>query len=111
MPHIIVEYTDHMNTDMPVLLEKLHARLAEQESIKIEAIKTRAIPVQYVVLADGHAGDRMIHITLKLLPGRSDALKKIMAQALWQTAQDHMKDERIMVTTEVAELHAESYTK
>lgn len=100
-----------MNVDMPKLLEKLHFCLAEQDTIKVEAIKTRAIPVQDVVLAAGDSGDKMIHITLKLLPGRSDALKKTMAEALWNLTRDHVKDERVMLTAEVAELHAESYTK
>ncbi|MCD8563023.1 MAG: hypothetical protein LRY54_03020 [Alphaproteobacteria bacterium] len=111
MPHIIAEYTDHMDVDMPGLLDKLHFTLAEQDTVNVQAIKTRAIPVQYVVLADAKGGDKMIHITLKLLPGRDDALKKTMAQALWQVTRDHVKDDRIAISAEVVELHAASYTK
>ncbi|MCD8496704.1 MAG: 5-carboxymethyl-2-hydroxymuconate Delta-isomerase [Alphaproteobacteria bacterium] len=111
MPHIIVEYTDHLKVGIPELLKKLHFTLADQDTVALEAIKTRAIPVHDVVIADGNAGDKMIHVTLKLLPGRSDELKKTMAQALWQITRDHVDDNTIMLTAEVTELHAASYTK
>lgn len=111
MPHIIVEYSDHLRANVPQLLHTLHFRLAEIETIKLEAIKTRAIPVQASITGDGTGSNDMIHITLKLLPGRDNALKKTMAQALWQATRDHVADERISVSAEVMELHAESYTK
>ena len=111
MPHIILEYTDTMNIDVPKILTELHHNLSGQDTINIHAIKTRAIPVKYVIVGDGQEPDKMMHITLKLLPGRDDALKKTMAQGLFDTAKAHAHDDRISVTAEVVDLHEASYTK
>ena len=111
MPHIIVEYTQGLSEDIPKLLTALHNDLAPRDTINIHAIKTRAIPIQYVIVGDGNEPDKMIHITLKLLPGRSDELKKQMAQGLFDTAKARTHDDRISITVEVADLHEASYTK
>ncbi len=114
MPHIIVEYSEALapSVDMPKLLDKLHHNLAEQESVNIHAIKSRAIPVQYSIVGDGQEMDKFVHIHVKLLPGRDDALKKKMAGDLFALARDHgVADERVSLSVEISELHAESYTK
>jgi 5-carboxymethyl-2-hydroxymuconate isomerase len=111
MPHIIVEYSATMKLDMPELLSQLHVNLAEQDTIKIKAIKTRAVPVQHVIIGTGGWSDKMLHITLKLLPGRSDDLKRTMSQGLHDIAKDFVKDDSISITVEVAELHEPSYIK
>ena len=111
MPHIIIEYTDHLNIDVPKLTIGLHHILTQQETIKEEAIKTRALPVKGTVVGTGKCHDKMVHIELKLLPGRSDELRKTMAQALIETARKIILDENISLSVETSELHAASYTK
>ena len=111
MPHIIVEYTEHLSEDIPKLLTALHDDLATRDTINVHGVKTRAIPVQYVIVGDGQEPDKMIHITLKLLPGRDDALKKTMASGLSETAKAKTNDDRITITVEVMELHEPSYMK
>ena len=113
MPHIVVEYTDTLSdrVDIPKLLSDLHDDLAERETVDIHAIKTRAIPVQYCVVGDGENPDKFIHITLRLLPGRNDDLKKEMAQGLFDIAVKERHDDRISISVEVVDMHAASYTK
>ena len=111
MPHIIVEYTDHLNLDLEKLTIELHRTLVEQDTIKEEAIKTRAIPVKATVVGTGKCHDKMIHIALKLLPGRSDELRKTMAEALFATARKVSLDENIAISVETIELHTASYIK
>jgi len=111
MPHIIVEYTDHLTVDMAKMTIGLHHELIKHETIKEEAVKTRAIPVQATVVGTGQCHDKFIHINLRLLPGRSDELRKTMAGALQNTARKIAKDENITISVETSELHAESYTK
>lgn len=113
MPHIIVEYTDSLTSvNVAELLFELHDDLSQKDTVNIHAIKTRAIPVQYSTVGDGDEPDKFIHITLKLLPGRDNDLKKLMAQSLHDTARKHcVRDKTISLSVEVAELHAESYTK
>ncbi len=111
MPHIVVEYTQGLSEDIPKLLTALHNDLAARDTVNIHAIKTRAIPVQYVIVGDGQEPDKIIHITLKLLPGRDDALKKTMAEGLFAVAKDKTNDDRITITVEVMDIHEASYTK
>ena len=113
MPHIVVEYTETLSSkvDIPKLLSDLHDDLAGRESVDVHAIKTRAIPVQYVIVGDGKEPDKMIHITLRLLPGRNDDLKKEMAQGLHKVAMKDRHDDRISISVEIVDMHAESYTK
>jgi 5-carboxymethyl-2-hydroxymuconate isomerase len=111
MPHIIVEHSATMKLDLPELLSALHFNLAEQDTVKIKAIKTRAVPVHHVIIGDGRWSDKMLHIALKLLPGRSDELKRTMSQGLFDTAKDFVKDDSISITVEVMELHEASYIK
>ncbi|MGH1399541.1 MAG: 5-carboxymethyl-2-hydroxymuconate Delta-isomerase [Alphaproteobacteria bacterium] len=112
MPHIIVEYCDTLTAlDVPKLVMDLHEDLGARESVDIHGIKSRAIPVQYVLVGDQKDYNKLIHITLKLLPGRSDELKREMAQGLADIAHKSTHDDRVAVTCEVTELHAESYIK
>ena len=114
MPHIIVEYTDTLasSVDVPKLLAKLHDDLATRDTIDVHGVKTRAVPVQYVIVGDGNEPDKMIHVTLKLLPGRDDGLRKEMAEGLREAAYNATHhDDRITITVETTELHAESYVK
>jgi len=114
MPHIIVEYSDNLKAlDVPVLLETLHETLAEHDTINMAAIKTRAIPLQNCVVAENMDPDEMVHVTLKLLPGRSVALKKTMAEALFSIVQNAvaLNNENCSLSVEVVELDAETYTK
>ncbi|MGB0720522.1 MAG: 5-carboxymethyl-2-hydroxymuconate Delta-isomerase [Bdellovibrionales bacterium] len=82
MPHIIVEYSDHLALDIPALLHDLHHDLAGRETVDINAIKTRAIPIKNCVVADADTANSFIHVSLKLLPGRDAALKANDPRAL-----------------------------
>lgn len=111
MPHIVVEYTETLSVDVPKLLSELHKSLAGQDTVDIHSIKTRSVPVKYVIVGDGQEPDKMIHVTLRLLPGRDDDLKKAMAQALFDVTRKNSHDDRISVSVEVVDMHAASYTK
>lgn len=112
MPHIIVEYTDTLSIDVPKLLDGLHYNLAEQETIDIHAIKTRATPVQYSIVGDGKDRDKFVHITLKLLSGREEALRKKIGQDLFNVAQDIFPSgSDIALSVEVHEMDPATYIK
>ncbi len=113
MPHITLEYSDTLadRQDIPKLVSLLHKSLATQETVNIHGIKSRAMPVQYTIVGDGKDRDQMMHVTLKLLPGRSDELRHKMAADLRETLHNHMHDDSIAVTVEVIELDAASYQK
>lgn len=111
MPHIIAEHSEGLSAPVKDLLSQLHNSLAGQNTVSLEAIKTRALPIYHAVIGNGEAQTEMLHITLKLLPGRSDELKKKMAQDLFDLARAAIPDEKSSISVEVMELHKESYTK
>lgn len=106
MPHIIVEYTRDID-DVSGLLDGLHDTLAAQETAKLEAIKTRALPLDHYVVGD-RSKSSMVHVTLKLMPGRSNELKNTMTTALEAVVKEKVTQET-SVTVESVELNAESY--
>ncbi len=112
MPHIIVEHTKVPNLNLKGLLQDLHANLASQETVNMGAIKTRSIPIENAILGEDTQGNAFIHITLKLLSGRSDELRKTMAEGLFSVAKAHASDNPdVSISVETAELHNASYIK
>mgnify|MGYP001363855740 CR=1 FL=1 len=111
MPHIIVEYTDTLNIDIPALLQDLHHDLAAREPVDINAIKTRAIPIKNCIVANDSASNAFIHIALKLLPGRSDDLKIQMTKGLHSIARKYANDPTLPVSVETITLEGNSYIK
>ncbi len=111
MPHIIVEYSDTLSMDISELTKELHNTLGDLPTVDINTVRTRAMPVQHTITgAEGYA-KTLIHITLKLLPGRDDALRKTMAQALFEAAYQNRPDDNTTITVETVELHEPSYSK
>lgn len=111
MPHIIVEYSDNLKFDEAHLLKDLHTNLAGQDTVSYAAITARLLPVADCSVGEPTSPNAFMHIALKLLPGRDDALRKQMAQALQDTARNHITDTSINISVETIELHQPSYTK
>lgn len=113
MPHIIVEYSDMLESsvDVPKMLSELHDNLAQRETITIRSIKTRAIPVKYTLAGDQNDHDKMVHITLKLLPGRDADLLREMTQGLYDAVRKHLHKDDISLSCESVILDQETYIK
>ena len=108
MPHIIVEHTDDID-GVGALVGDLHQSLAAQESVTLGAIKSRSIAVQNAFVGEAQNGS-MVHVTLKLLSGRSDDLRAKMTDDLFDVVKNKVA-ENVSVTVESADLHNESYKK
>jgi 5-carboxymethyl-2-hydroxymuconate isomerase len=111
MPHIVIEYTPNIDLDVPALMRAAHDNFAAQDTVKLPALKTRAIKLEDAIIGDGQAGGRMIHIMIIMLPGRADDLRTKMAADLQALARKHAPDDDISITAETIELHAPSYAK
>lgn len=113
MPHITVEYSDHIaaSLDFPEMLSALHADLADKETIDINAIKTRARASEFSIVGDGRSASGFVHITLRLLPGRSEILRAEMAKSLFETAKGYIEAGQIALSVEIVELEGATYQK
>ncbi len=98
MPHLIIESSDSLSSEV---VAELHRTVGEQESVSIEAVKTRLFAPNISFagkdLEQGH-----IAITLKLLSGRSQELKEKMAANLFEKASKLISNSQISV--EITEL-------
>lgn len=106
MPHIIIEHDSNIKNeiDLSNLVKTLHSTLATHETIKLEALKTRTIEVGNVLIGNSDMPNKMIHITVLLLAGRSDELKETMAKSLFDKTREALKGSICSVTVNIDEL-------
>ncbi len=113
MPHIIVHYSKELSgrIDMPALVDDLHADLASRDTVTLAQIKTRAIAIEHSKAGGMDKPNEMICITLKLLSGRSDALKEEMGHGLLTCAKSYTDklDSPCAVTVELIHLDQHYY--
>lgn len=107
MPHIIVEYSNALDAQIPALLETLHKTLAD-EGIDIARIKTRGIKIDHAVVGDQGVERTMLHATLLLLVGRDIATKKQYGDAL-KAKMDEAAPAGTKVTLEIRDMAADTY--
>ncbi len=105
MPHIIVEHTSSIkkNIDLKKLNMDLHTCLSEQETVSLASIKTRSIEVDNAITGDGKHNS-FIHINVLLLAGRSEELKTVMADRLYDVAKSHINDEHCLLSVNISHL-------
>ena len=108
MPHITVEHTDDIE-NVDALVSDLHHSLAGQETVTLGAIKSRSIAVQNAFVGEAQNGS-MVHVTLKLLSGRSDERRAKMTGDLLTIVKSKVAN-NVSVTVESVDLHNESYKK
>jgi 5-carboxymethyl-2-hydroxymuconate isomerase len=92
MPHFIVEYTDNLGpeADIKGLLRKINETLIAQGGVyPTGGIRARAIKLTDYCVADGAEDDAFVHATFKFGAGRSAAVKKRTADALFDMMKAH----------------------
>lgn len=73
MPHLVLEYSDNVleKEDLTSLFAKCHVLLAKTLPTEISSCKSRAIVCNTFYLAEGHEKNAFVHVTLKIMSGRS----------------------------------------
>ncbi len=106
VPHIIIEHNRELEGELNLgeFAKSMHKCLSKQDTVKLNAIKTRLIPVDHVLVGDNSDPDTMIHITILLLTGRSSELKETMANAIFYKAQEIIGDIGCSLSVNVDEL-------
>lgn len=117
MPHIIIEYTPNL-TDLPfdAMLAEVTRRLADSPEVEDEAdLKARVVRADAfrVGLADSQRG--FIHVTLRILEGRTDQAKQDFSQRVADGMRAHMPvfaaGLTVHLSVEVVDMHRASYRK
>lgn len=110
MPHLILEHSRNISlkTDLKTLAKDLHYKFAEQETIKLSALKTRTIISDNVFIGDGSKSE-FIYLKVLLLAGRSNELKDKFAKCLDEIIKKHIYNETCSTCIEIRDLN--HYTK
>lgn len=110
MPHFIVEYAQSQTNDITV--EKLQSAVFEgallSDLFGIDDIKVRLIPFTHFQV--GQTDKAFIHVTARILPGRTNEQKQQLSQGILQQLHTMALD-NISLTVEVVDIDKSSYAK
>ncbi len=110
MPHCIIEYAQDVERRVPVdrLLEAVHQGALASGLFREEDIKTRALSYRHYRV--GRARTDFVHVTVRLLSGRTAEQRAALSQSVLNALQG-LGLTMISLTVEVQEIERESYAK
>ncbi len=76
MPHLVVEYSNNVveKHRLPELFKQLHLLLANMLPTNIDSCKSRGVERAVFAVGNGDPGSAFVHVSLKVLPGRSESI-------------------------------------
>lgn len=87
MPHITLECSQNiLEQDIRSLLLEIHLFLVDKLPTQLEACSSRVIRHSEYTLGDGSSHNAFVHINIRILPGRSEALLIATAKAILEKA-------------------------
>jgi 5-carboxymethyl-2-hydroxymuconate isomerase len=116
MPHLILEYSDNVieKNNFTDLFAQCHDFLAANLPTEIASCKSRAIGYSDYYVSGGQAKNAFVHVTLKILSGRSVAvLNKVghqlldMLNSYFVESHQHLQ---LQISLEIADL-SDAYFK
>ncbi len=105
MPHLIIEHSKvlTLKTDLPALVKDLHSTFAKQETVKLEAVKTRTIESNHNIVGDGSKKEHLF-LRVFMLKGRSEDLKNTFTKAIVEVLKKHIYSDKCCLCVELCEL-------
>ena len=93
MPHLIVEYSANLDSDinMPTLLAHLTDTAVATGVFPLAGIRARAHRCEHYHVATGDPGFGFVHLHIKLGAGRSEKVKAEAAGVIFTALTDHLQ--------------------
>lgn len=83
MPHLTLEYSSNMlEKDFTHLFLHIHELLATQLPTQLTACKSKIIRCDNYVIGDANKNNAFVHLSIKILKGRSLELKNSIANTI-----------------------------
>ncbi len=102
MPHCIIEYSDDLDNKQDIIktVKAINTAIENSELFDNKTIKTRALPIHTYLV--GGIKKPFVHITVKILEGRTDSQKQQLSNRTLQciTAKYDIED----ISVEIVEL-------
>ncbi len=94
MPHQIIEYSANLDRDIDIdeLLAELHGTAAGIDALPTAGIRTRAVAREHYRIADGHADNAFINVTLRIARGRSLEERRAAGEKLFAALRRFVDD-------------------
>ncbi len=85
MPHQIIEYSKNLDADIDIdeLVRTLHETAVGIDALPVGGIRTRAVRRDHFRIADGHADNAFINVTLRIATGRTPNEKRDAGERLF----------------------------
>ena len=119
MPHVVIQYTPNVETDMNALCQKLLAVLVAQKDegggplFPIGGTRVLAYPAQHYAVADGQPDRAFVYINARIATGRSERAKQASGDAMLACVQAHFADlfaaRPIGITVQIDESPGQAY--
>ncbi|MGI9275402.1 MAG: 5-carboxymethyl-2-hydroxymuconate Delta-isomerase [Endozoicomonas sp.] len=110
MPHCIIEYSQELEIRISIsdLVSAVHQGAKASGLFAPEDIKTRATPYHYYQVAE--SSGTFVHITLRILSGRTPEQKLSLSQSVHKAAASTLQGVN-SVSVEVLDIDSGSYKK
>ena len=113
MPHITIEFSSNLEAGIsaPALVKKLHQTVIQSGLFEPAAVRTRALPRDLYLIADGDPRNIFLHIIARIRAGRTIEDRKALGNSLLQAAKEAIatlpRSTPIALTVEVHEIDPE----
>ncbi len=110
MPQLTLEFSANIleKNNMTSLFKQCHALLAHALPTELASCKSRAIESSFYCVGDGQPNHAFVHVSLKVMPGRSvETLKNVgdkMMKILKDNFSESLKKLHLQLTVEISEL-------
>ena len=92
VPQIFIEHSDNVSVShLTSLLPSLHTILFESLPATLSSCKSRILTHKNYLIADGDSKQAFIHVDVRILPGRDEALVDSIAKKILSTLESHFK--------------------
>lgn len=108
MPHLIIEYSDNLHRELRPVMEAVYQAAVDSGVMQPDDIKVRALPYTHFRLV--HNQQQFVHVTCRLLAGRSSAQKVTLAELV----RHHLSEllpEVYSISVEIVDMEPLSYKK
>lgn len=110
MPHLTLEFSHNVieKNNLQPLLKTLHEIIADSLPTDISGCKSRAIELDTFHVGNGEPDSAFVHVTLKVLPGRTPEHLQKVGEKLMTKLREHFDDSfkklKLQITMEITEL-------
>lgn len=109
MPHLTLELSSNIEEkNILSLFKYCHSILSKMLPTEIHSCKSRSIVYDTYYIGDGKPNNAFVHLTVKIMPGRSPSTLKELSESIMNLLKNHfnesLKKLNLQITLEIIEL-------